>query len=518
MRKSLSFALAAAALAMAGPSARTAAADVTFTRDVAPILHARCAACHRAGEAAPMPLLTFADARPYARAIKERVVSRRMPPWPADRRVGRFANDPSLTEREIDTIARWVDGGALQGDPADMPALPTFHEGWQLGEPDLIVELPEVAVPARGPDIFPIPNITVPLTEDRWIRAVEVRPGNREVSHHAVLFGGAPGPFAMAVTNVLAVWAVGTPPTVYTEGTGRWLRKGQVITANLHYHPNGTATTDRTRIGFYFGDGELKKEVSTAVAGNVTFRIPPHAASHELRAVYVADQDISIVSFFPHMHLRGKAMTMTATFPDGRQQVLLNVPAYDFNWQLFYYPTERIPLPRGTRVDVVARYDNSAANRANPDPGRPVTFGETTADEMMFGTFEYVADAGVSPTPPDDRMRMQVLLAPLPADSAYVVSAPFLFGRMMSGLYLPRTGDGTWYLAVRPGIVIDVPVRDIVWTGNAFTFATEMRAGGIGGAMVVSGEVADDGTIRGSVKAARRRGLVPFQEFSGQRR
>jgi hypothetical protein len=512
-------AAAAVTVALVAPLPAAAAPDVTFTRDVAPILHARCATCHRSGEVAPMPLLTYADARPYARAIRDRVVSRRMPPWPADRSVGHFSNDPSLTAKEIDLITQWVDAGAPQGDPRDLPPLPSFPEGWQMGEPDLIVELPEVEVPARGRDIFPIPTVALDLKEDRWIRAVEIRPGNPQVSHHAVLFSGTPGPFAMAVSNVLAVWAVGTPPTVHTEGTGRWLRKGQVIFANLHYHPNGTATTDRTRIGFYFGKGDLKKEVSTAVAGNVTFSIPPGATDHELRAVYVADQDISIVSFFPHMHLRGKDMKMTATFPDGRQQVLLNVPAYDFNWQLFYYPTERIQLPRGTRVDVVAHYDNSAANRANPNPQRTVTFGETSNDEMMFGTFEFIADAGVSPLPPDDRMRVEVLLSRLPRESSFALSAPFLFGQMVSGLHLPRTGDGTWYLAVRPGIIIDVPVRNVVWKGNAFTFETEMRAGRIGSAMVVAGEVHDDGTVTGTVEAAGRRGgLVPFRTFTGRQR
>jgi hypothetical protein len=338
------------------------------------------------------------------------------------------------------------------------------------------------------------------------------------VAHHAVLFGGGPGLLSRAnVANVLAVWAVGTPPTVYPEGMGRWVRKGQQITANLHYHPNGAPAVDRTRVGLYFGKGELKKEVSTAVAGNVTFEIPPNASRHELRGVYVADQDITIVSLFPHMHLRGKDMRMTATFPDGRQQVLLDVPAYDFNWQLFYYPKLPVSLPRGTRVDAVAHYDNSPANRVNPDPSRVVRFGETTADEMMFGTFEFIADEGVSPSRPNDRMRMDVLLSTLPPESSYLLTAPFGFGQMVSGLYLPRTGEGTWYLAVRPGVVIDIPVKQVVWTGDSFRFSTEMRAAGLGTAMDVSGEVAADGAIRGTVQPVGR-GLVPFRTFSGARR
>jgi hypothetical protein len=310
---------------------------------------------------------------------------------------------------------------------------------------------------------------------------------------------------------------VGTPPTIYPEGTGRWLRKDQIIATNLHYHPNGTATTDRMRVGFYFGTGELKKEVATAVAGNVTFEIPPHAPNYEMRGVYVVDQDISIVSFFPHMHLRGKDMKMTATFPDGRRQTLLNVPAYDFNWQLFYYPRDPIDLPRGTRVDVVAHYDNSAANRANPDPGAKVSFGETTNDEMMFGTFEFIPASGVSPTrPPNDRLRMEVIAKELPPDT-FLMTVPFVFRQMPAAITLPRSGNGVWYLTPpRPGIIIDVPITDISWAGNTFTFATEVRVGGLGGRLNASGVVGDDGSIRGEFTLPNG-GRSPLGQFTGER-
>lgn len=491
--------------------------SVTFTRDLAPILYAKCVTCHRPGEVAPMPLRTFEETRPFARAIKDNVVSRRMPPWSADRTIGHFTNDPSLSAQQIETITRWVDSGAPQGDARDLPPPPEFADGWQLGEPDLVVELPVVQVPARGRDIFLTPTVKLNLQEDRWIRAVEVRPGNRAVSHHAVLFGGAQGLLASAnVANVLAVWAVGTPPATYPDGMGRWLHRGEAITANLHYHPNGTATTDRTRVGFFFGRGELKKEVVTAVGGNVTFEIPPNTAGHELRGVYVADQDITAISFFPHMHVRGTDMKMTATFPDGRQQVLLNVPRYDFNWQLFYYPVTPTLLPRGTRVDVVAHFDNTAANRANPNPDKRVTFGETTADEMMFGTFEFIAKEGVSPRKPDDRMRLGVIISSFPRAASYLMTAPSMLGTMNAALHLPPTGDGMWYLAIQPGVVIDLPVRQIAWKGNAFTFTADLKLGGLGGVMNVSGEVGEDGAIRGTV-APPARGLVPFRTFSGAR-
>jgi len=219
---------------------------------------------------------------------------------------------------------------------------------------------------------------------------------------------------------------------------------------------------------------------------------------------------LALVTCFPLLPLEAARAQGEGETTDRTQSPYFFVQSDDPN-------VDRLPL-KGTRVDVVARYDNSPANRANPNPGRTVTFGETSNDEMMFGTFEFVAAAGVSPARPDDRLRMEVLLSTLPHDSSFVLTAPFMLGQMSSGLYLPKSGDGTWYLAVRPGIVIDVPVTGIEWTGNAFRFDTEMRAGGIGSAMTVTGEVAADGTIRGNVKAAGRRGLVPFQTFSGARR
>ena len=263
-----------------------AAPDVTFTKDVAPLLYAKCVTCHRPGEVAPMALLTYEDVRPWAREIREKVVLRQMPPWFADPRHGAFANDPSLTADQIATIVKWVDAGAPRGDASDMPKPPQFTEGWQLGEPDLIIELPEVEIPATGPDYFPTPTIPLNISEDHWIRAVEIRPGNRQVAHHSVLFSTPSGPLtgANGLLNVLAVWAVGTPPTVYPEGMGRWLRKGQTLRTNLHYHPNGTPHVDRTRVGFYFGKGELKKEVVAALAGTFNLSIPPREPNYEMRA------------------------------------------------------------------------------------------------------------------------------------------------------------------------------------------------------------------------------------------
>jgi hypothetical protein len=489
-----------------------AAAEVTFSRDVAPILYGKCVACHRDGEVAPMALLTYQDARPWARAIKEKVVAREMPPWFADPHIGSFANDPSLTSEEIATIAAWVDAGAPQGDPKDLPAPPVFTEGWQLGEPDAVIDLPEVHVPATGGDYFPTPSLTVDIPEDRWVRAVEIRPSNREVTHHSVIFatGGPSGFF-----DVLAVWAVGTPPTQYPDGMGRWVRKGQRLSTNLHYHPNGTPQIDRTRVGLYFGKGELKKEVTAALAGNMAFEIPPRAANHELRAAYVVDQDITVVSYFPHMHLRGRDMRLTATFPDGTSRDLLNVPNYDFNWQLFYYPEERVSLPRGTRIDIVAHYDNSAANRHNPDPDRAVTFGEASTDEMLFGMFEFIADEGVSPRPASNRTRMDALLSTLPADSSYLVELPLGRRPVPSVLQLPKEGDGVWYVPANRMIMV-LPVKNVAWEGSSYRFDTEIHLGPVGGAMRVAGTVDGQG-IEGAIAPVDGGGM-PLGAFTGSRR
>ena len=468
-----------------------------------------------------MALLTYEDARPWARSIKNKVVSRQMPPWMADPHVGSFANDPRLSDAQIATIANWVDAGAPQGDANDMPPPPRFTEGWQLGEPDQIVELPEVQIPASGGDYFPTPSITPDLKEDRWIRAIEIRPSNRQVTHHSVIFSTNAMALMGAGTgffDVLGVWAVGTPATVYPEGSGRWVRRGQSLRTNLHYHPNGTPQTDRTRIGLYFGKGELKKEVVAALAGNVTFSIPPNASNFELRSVYVVDQDISVVSLFPHMHLRGKDMRMTATYPDGRQEMLLNVPAYDFSWQLFYYPKTRIALPKGTRVDLVAHYDNSAGNKNNPDPTKAVTFGEASTSEMMFGMFEFTADAGVSPKPSTPQSRMEALVGTFPAESSFLIDLPFTTPPQPAVLHVPRSGEGGFYTQAG-GAILPQPVAKLEWEGNTFTFNTMLRVMGAGGGFfTVTGTVESDHTVHGTLQrlGARGSGPQPSYEYTGK--
>ena len=498
-----------------------AAEDVTFSKDVAPIIFNKCVSCHRPGEAAPMALRSFQEVRPWARGIKDRVVSREMPPWFANPAHGSFKNDPTLTEDEIATVAAWVDAGAPEGDPADLPPVPEFVEGWALGEPDFIVELPEVTVPASGPDYYPDISFTMDqLTEKRWIRAIEVRPGNRDVTHHSVIFtGGNPGQLAgrnrgggNGFFNVLAVWSVGTNPHVFPDGVGRWMYPDQTLTVNAHYHPSGEEQTDVTRIGLYWGEGELEKELNAVLAGTVAFEIPPRASNHELRASYIIDQDSTVISYFPHMHTRGTDMKMTARYPNGETEVLIDVPEYDFDWQLFYYPDREIKLPAGTRLDILAHYDNSELNPDNPDPNRTVRFGTQTNDEMMFTVFEFIPDEGVSPVPASDERRRDALVASLPADSAYRVDLPMMGRALPTALHLPKDSEGTWYIPMQGNLVV-VPAKNVTWDGDSYRFDMQMRLGRMGGDFVVTGNI-DGDAITGDFEGE---GLVPFSSFEGNR-
>ncbi|MCY3966744.1 MAG: thiol-disulfide isomerase [Acidobacteria bacterium] len=390
--------------------APAAAGDVTFSRDVAPILNRHCVGCHRAGEIAPMSLATYREARPWARSIQRAVTSGAMPPWFAAPAVGEWANDPTLSEEEIGTIVAWVERGAPPGDPKLMPEPPEFTEGWQLGEPDYVIELPEVTVPADGPDLFLNQFVTLDIPERRWIRAVEFRPGAPRVNHHQLAFkadftgmveDGVPltpqGALRASGSvdgrgyfNVLAMWGAGTAPTEFPEGAGRWIEPGAVVVMNQHYHPNGEEQTDRTLIGLHFGEGELRSEIQAVIAGEMEFLIPAGVPDHRVEYRHEIARDSMIVSYLPHMHLRGKRMSYTARYADGDSELLLHVPEYDFNWQLFYYPEKPKLVPAGTVIEIVAVYDNSEANPNNPDPTRDVGFGLQSTDEMMFGFFELV--------------------------------------------------------------------------------------------------------------------------------
>jgi len=396
--------------AIAVAANRAAPAKITFTRDVAPILYNRCAECHRPGEIAPMSLLSYKDARPWARSIKEKVVDRSMPPWLATPGYGHFENDRRLSQKEVDTISAWVDGGALQGDEKDLPPAPKFEEGWSIGKPDTVIALDEeVAVPATGVAPYQYINVKTHFTENKWVQAAEIRPGNRKVVHHIIVFvqdasqaAEAAGPrHAQGEAREgrggrgfkLAGYAPGEQPKVFPPGTAKLIKAGSTLTFQMHYTPNGEASKDRSYIGLIFAKQPVNKVVQTGTATNARFVIPPGDGNFEVKSSWTAKEDVRLVDLMPHMHVRGKDFTYTAVYPDGRSQVILQVPRYDFNWQLLYRLKEPLLLPRGGRIDCVAHFDNSVKNKYNPDPSKEVRWGDQTWEEMMIGWFDYILDS-----------------------------------------------------------------------------------------------------------------------------
>jgi hypothetical protein len=390
---------------MLGMNASTASeAKVTFTKDVAPILYARCAECHRPGEIAPMSLLTYQEARPWAKSIRERVAERSMPPWSADPKYGHWANDPSLSQKEIDAIVAWVNAGAPKGDDRDLPPAPKFTDGWTIGQPDVVFEMQEeYTVPADG--TVPYLYFTIPtnFTEDKWIQAMEIRPGNRSVVHHVIAFTTDAGSRGIRGEGEARGQLGGITPNktgvTFAPGNARLIKKGSNIVFQMHYTTNGQVSKDRTRIGLVFAKEPAKKMLVTGNAINTRFAIPAGDPNYEVRASKTFNEDVAITSFMPHMHVRGKDFTYTAVYPDGRSEILLNVPKYDFNWQHTYIPKAPIILPKGSRLDCVAHFDNSAKNRFNPDPAKEVRWGDQTWEEMMIGWFSYSKDV-VPPKPP----------------------------------------------------------------------------------------------------------------------
>jgi hypothetical protein len=381
----------------------------TFNRDVASILHKRCAECHRAGEVAPMPLITYDESRPWAKAIKERVVSRAMPPWLADPRYGHFENDRRLSEAEIKTIAAWVDAGAPRGDAADRVEPPKFEPGWVLGRPDAVIAMEEDHdVPAEG--TIPYKYFTVPtnFTEDKWIQAAEIRPGNRALVHHIIVNVLEPGVADRTAETQregrrgfkLAGFAPGEQPRVYPAGTAKLVKAGSRFSFQVHYTTNGKAGKDRSYIGLFYARQPVEKKAVTGMAVNATFVIPAGAPDHEVRSSWTAPQDVRILDLMPHMHKRGKDFTYTAVYPNGRSEVVLRVPKYDFNWQLLYNLKEPLLLPKGARLDCVAHFDNSPNNKYNPDAAKEVRWGPQTWEEMMIGWFDYTVENEKIPAAP----------------------------------------------------------------------------------------------------------------------
>jgi hypothetical protein len=386
--------------------------DVTFSRDVAPILHRHCAGCHRAGEIGPFPLLDYADAAKRAKHLVEVVSEGRMPPWKAEAQPHAFKDERRLTDVEKRTLARWAESGAREGDRKDLPAPPKFPEGWQLGKPDLVLKMTKpFAVPASGRDVYRVFCIPIPIDADRTVAAVEFRPGNPRVVHHALMFldalgqarrkdadgagFGGFGGLGILPTGGLGGWAPGTTPRFLPEGVGLYLRKGSDLVLQLHYHPTGKEETDQSQLGVYF----TKKPAGTIATGiAVSSRgllIPAGAKRHRVAAEsQPLPVDANLIGISPHMHTVGREMRVWAELPGGKSEQLIWIKDWDFNWQGSYQYQKALRLPKGTVVKLEAFYDNSSDNPQNPnDPPKPVRWGEQTTDEMCLLGLQMTADS-----------------------------------------------------------------------------------------------------------------------------
>src|ERR1700733_6255840 len=422
-----------------GPNSKP---EVTFSKDVAPIFYKNCAACHRPDELAPMSLLTYKDARPWARSIKDKVVTREMPPWGADPHYGQFSNDKRLSQDDVDTITAWVDQGAKEGDPKDLPQMPNFDDRWQIGKPDVVLSMSQAyTIAAEGSDEYLDFVIPTDFKEFKWVKAVEIHPGNKRVVHHVVAFvqtpqmqnqtkaasfnptavegsifykdgtlvrtrGDAPvfddgcnapnGGFARGsgqetLGPVLGFYSPGKDVDVFPDGMAKVIPPGSNIVIQMHYSKvTGKAETDRTSVGLVFYKTVPDQILTSNGALNHYFMIPAGDGSHEVTACYNFRQDTELITLMPHMHKRGKDMRYEVVYPDGRRETLLYVPHYTFNWQSMYRFEKPLLIPKGSKLIVTAHFDNSANNKFNPDPTKTVRWGDPTYDEMMIGYIDYV--------------------------------------------------------------------------------------------------------------------------------
>jgi len=401
------------ALANGQGSSGTAPRGPTYTKDVAPILFRNCTPCHRPGEIAPMSLLTYDDARPHAKAIRDEVGEGHMPPWHAEAPKGTFLNERGLTDEEKQVLFRWAATGAQKGDPKDLPPAPVYPDGWAMGKPDVVLEMEEsYTVPADGVIEYEYFYIPTNFTEPKWIQAVELRPGNREVVHHALAFyrakpdlqraavlrpnrdqmvlpppakqGTRPQRRDQTPSRLLASYAPGTNPQVLRPGTAIRLEPGGVIELQMHYTANGKAATDRTKVGLQFSKDPAPREVRVTHFFNSTLTLPAGSADTRVDADITFVSDAVVWGIFPHTHVRGKKWEYMLELPDGTKRPVLSVPRYDFNWQTYYMFKDPLQVPKGSRLLSSAWYDNSAANKSNPDPKVDVKWGDQTWEEMQY--------------------------------------------------------------------------------------------------------------------------------------
>jgi Copper type II ascorbate-dependent monooxygenase, C-terminal domain len=435
-----------------------ATGSVTFSGDVAPILYKHCAECHRPNDVAPFSVLTYKDIRPWVRSIREKVITREMPPWYADSPGGRFVNDSRLSKKDIDTIVAWADQGAKEGDPKDLPSLPDYVDGWRIGPPDQVFSMTkEYTIKPDDPDNYVYFTVPTQFKEDKWVQAAEIRPSNKRLVHHViahiltpeaiagsktsgatpdrksdneqpifykvggltrvnpdapVIDDGASAPNGGAAFNrstsaqgrdrfsiLLASYAPGKGPDVFPAGMAKRIPAGSKIVLQIHYSSFRGALDkperDRTSVGLIFAKEPPAKRVVTLTIPNHFFKIPAGASDHEVTAAYTFDQDVQLIDYMPHMHLRGKQMEYEAIYPGGKREVLLSVSKFNFNWQTVYTLKRPVVIPKGTRMIITARFDNSSRNKYNPDPSRSVRWGDPTYDEMTIGWLDYaVANSG----------------------------------------------------------------------------------------------------------------------------
>lgn len=374
--------------------------EVTYSKQIARLLNARCVECHREGQIGPFALTSYEDASAWAGTMRETIRDGRMPPWFADPAHGAFRNDARLSDDEKRLFDAWVDAGCPEGDKAELPSPPTFAEGWRIETPDLVFDMADkpFEVPAEGTVDYQYFRVDPKFTEDRYLVAAEPRPGDYGVVHHIIVYVMRPGQKKINAAEAAIGYAPGLPPVRLPAGYAIRVPAGSQLVFEMHYTPNGKPASDLSKVGMRFCD---KSEVTTLVrshaAANNKFEIPPGAKAHTVVAADVIDQDRRLTSLTPHMHFRGAAFKYEATYPDGKTEVLLDVPRYDFNWQLRYDLAEPKPLPKGTKIVCTAVFDNSPDNPANPDPTATVRWGEQSWEEMMIG---FYATVPAEPRPP----------------------------------------------------------------------------------------------------------------------
>jgi hypothetical protein len=393
-------------------------ATPTFYRDVLPVLQQHCQSCHRAGEIGPMQLMSYAQTRPFGRAIADSAAKREMPPWFADPAVGHFSNDPSLTQQEIETLVHWADAGGPAGDPHAAPPPRQWPEGWTIPQPDVLVRMSKpVALPAHGDVDYTYEIVPTGFTEDKWVQMSEIRPSSRANVHHAVVYVRPPNsnwlrhapvgvPFTGAdmtdeqdrqdthftQADILLVYAPGSSPDNWPEGMAKFVPAGSDLVFQMHYMSHGHAASDQSSIGLIFAKDPPKQRVLTLQLTNDHFVIPPNVDDYRVEVHGSLPNEAVLLSFFPHMHLRGKRFEYNILHTGKSAEPLLRVN-YNFYWQLSYRLSKPRPLPAGTVLQAVAWYDNSKNNPHNPDPDAAVRWGDQTYDEMMVGFFDVAVRA-----------------------------------------------------------------------------------------------------------------------------